>query len=184
MIGVPWGLLAGLGGTIVDEVAMRAADAVLSFPGLLLALGVIASIGPSLWHAMAAVGFLASPALARLLRSGVLPIRNSEYVLVARSLGVSRTRIAFRHVLPNAMGPVLVQLFASASTMLIVEAGLNFLGFGVQPPEPSWGGDLANAYLYFSSNPFGTVVPGVAIVIGAWSMSAVGDYIRETAVFG
>lgn len=179
IIGIPWGLLAGFGGAVLDEVLMRAADGLMSFPGILLALGFISVLGPSLYHAMIAVGIVNAPAIARLLRSTVLPIRKAEYVLVSGSLGASRWRIALRHVLPNAMGPVVVQAFSLCSVFLIVGAGLSFLGFGVQPPAPSWGADLVNAYQYFVNNPFGTVVPGIAITVAAWSLSAVGDGVRE-----
>jgi peptide/nickel transport system permease protein len=179
VIGIPWGLIAGFGGSALDEVLMRAADGLLSFPGIVLALGFISVLGPSLYHAMIAIGVIAAPAMARLLRSTGLPIRQAEYVLVSGALGASRLRIALRHVLPNAMGPVLVQGFSLASIFLIVGAGLSFLGFGVQPPAPSWGADLVNAYQYFVVNPFGTVVPGLIITIAAWSISAVGDGVRE-----
>lgn len=182
LIGVPWGLAAGFGSTAVDEVLMRIGDAFLSFPALILAIGIIAVLGPSLVHSMGAIGVISAPSIARLLRAEVLPVKRAEYVLVAGSLGASRWRIALRHVLPNAMAPVLVQTFALASYFLIVEAALGFLGLGVPPPNPSWGQDLANAYLYFISNPYSTVAPGLAITIGAWSLSAVGDGIREALV--
>jgi peptide/nickel transport system permease protein len=179
IIGIPWGLMAGFGGPVADEVLMRAADGLLSFPGIVLALAFISALGPSLYHAMIALGVTAAPAVARLLRSTVLPIRKAEYALVSSALGARPLRIALRHVLPNAMGPVLVQGFSLASLFLIVGAGLSFLGFGVQPPAPSWGADLVTAYQYFVVNPFGTVVPGVVITIAAWSISAVGDGVRE-----
>jgi peptide/nickel transport system permease protein len=181
-IGIPWGLLAGFGGSVLDEVLMRAADGLMSFPGILLALGFISALGPSLYHAMIAIGVVNAPAIARLLRSTVLPIRSAEFVLVSGSLGASRWRIALRHVLPNAVGPVVVQAFSLCSIFLIVGAGLSFLGFGVQPPAPSWGSDLVNAYQYFINSPFATVVPGIAITIAAWSLSAVGDGVRELLV--
>jgi peptide/nickel transport system permease protein len=183
IIGIPWGLIAGFGGAVLDEVLMRAADGLMSFPAIVLALAFISVLGPSLFHAMLALGVIAAPTLARLLRSTVLPITRAEYVLVSGALGTSRLRIALRHVLPNAMGPVLVQGFALGSLFLIVGAGLSFLGFGVQPPAPSWGADLVNAYQYFTVDPFGTVVPGLVITIAAWSLSAIGDGVREVVIF-
>lgn len=184
ILGVPWGLAAGFCGTVVDEILMRVADALMSFPALLLAIGVVSVLGASMFHSMAAIGVISAPGIARLLRAAVLPIRESQFVQVAGSLGVSRLRIAFRHVLPNAMAPVVVQTFAIASYFLIIEAALGFLGLGVPPPAPSWGQDLANAYQTFASNPFATVVPGIAITLGAWSISATGDGIREVLVDG
>jgi peptide/nickel transport system permease protein len=184
VIGIPWGLAAGFCGSVVDEILMRIADALMSFPALLLAIGVVSVLGPSMFHSMAAIGVISAPGIARLLRAAVLPIRDSQFVQIAGSLGVSRLRIAIRHVLPNAMAPILVQTFAIASYFLIIEAALGFLGLGVPPPSPSWGQDLANAYQTFASNPFATVVPGIAITLGAWSISATGDGIREVLVDG
>ena len=102
--------------------------------------------------------------------------------LIAGSLGVSRLRIALRHVLPNAMAPVLVQTFALGAQFLIVQAALGFLGLGAPPPAPSWGQDMADAYLNFTSDPFATIVPGVAITLGAWSISSIGDGLRDLLV--
>lgn len=182
VIGVPWGLAAGFFGTVVDEFLMRVADALLSFPPLVLAIGVVSALGPSIVHSMVAVGVISAPGIARLLRSAVLPVRDAQFVLIAGSLGVSRLRIAVRHVLPNAMAPVIVQTVAVASYLLIVEAALGFLGLGVPPPAASWGSDMAGAYLNFTANPTATIVPGLAITIGAWSLSAVGDGLRDVLV--
>lgn len=181
-LGVPWGLAAGFSGAAVDELLMRIADALLSFPALILAIGVVSALGPSMSHAMVTVGFISAPGVARLLRSAVLPVRGAQFVLIARSLGVSRPRIALRHVLPNAMAPVVVQAVAAASYFLIVEAALSFLGLGVPPPTPSWGADMASAYLNFTANPAATLVPGLAITVGAWSISVVGDGLRDVLV--
>jgi ABC-type dipeptide/oligopeptide/nickel transport system permease subunit len=178
-LGVPWGLAAGFFGAAVDEVLMRIADSLLSFPPLVLAIGVVSALGPSISHAMVTVGVISAPGIARLLRSAVLPVRNAQFVLIARSLGVSRPHIALRHVLPNAMAPVIVQTVAAASYFLIVEAALSFLGLGVPPPSPSWGADMASAYLNFTANPAATVVPGLAITLGAWSISVLGDGLRN-----
>ncbi len=182
VLGVPWGLAAGFSGAAADEVLMRIADAMLSFPPLILAIGVVSALGSSITHAMVTVGVISAPGLARLLRSATLPLRGAEFVLIAQSLGVSRWRIAVRHVLPNAMAPAVVQTVAAASYFLIVEAALSFLGLGVPPPSPSWGADMATAYLNFTGDPAATIVPGLAITIGAWSISAVGDGLRDVLV--
>jgi peptide/nickel transport system permease protein len=180
VLGIPWGLAAGYAGRVVDEILMRLCDALMSFPALLLAIGIVALLGPSMLHSMLAIGIVSAPSIARLLRSAVLPVKKAEFVLIAGSLGVSRWRTALRHVLPNAMAPVLVQTFALGSYFLIIEAALGFLGLGVPPPTPSWGQDMANAYLSFTSNPYATVVPGLIITIGAWSISSIGDGIRQS----
>jgi peptide/nickel transport system permease protein len=177
--GVPWGLVSGYRRGLVDEVLMRAADAVFSFPGVVLAVAITGVLGPSLEHSMASVGFVFSPSIARLLRASVLTLHQADFVLVARSLGVGPVRTALRHVLPNAMAPVLVQLCALASLGLLIESGLGFLGLGVQPPAPNWGGDLALAYQYFTAEPLLTVAPGLAVTAGALLLSQVGDGLRR-----
>lgn len=182
VLGIPWGLAAGFSGTVVDEVLMRIADALISFPALILAIGVVSVLGPSMVNGMVTVGVICSPVIARLLRSAVLPLREAQFVLIAGSLGVSRPLIAVRHVLPNAIAPVVVQTFALGAQFLIVQAALGFLGLGTPPPSPSWGQDMANAYLHFTADPFATIVPGVAITIGAWSLSSVGDGLRDVLV--
>lgn len=179
ILAIPWGLAAGYGGKVADEILMRIGDGILSFPPLVLAIGAVSVLGPTLLHSMAAVGVIFAPSVARLLRGAVLPLRKSEFVLVSRSLGTRPLRVAFRHVLPNALGPVMVQLFSLASITLILEAGLGFLGLGVPPPAPSWGNDLANSYQYFISVPLATVFPGILITVAAWSISVVGDGVRR-----
>jgi ABC-type dipeptide/oligopeptide/nickel transport system permease subunit len=179
VIGVPWGLAAGYIGGAVDEASMRLADAVLSIPGLVLAVAITGVVGSGLTMSMVAVGVIFAPSIAMLLRSNIVPIRRIDYVLVSRSLGVSNTRAAFRHILPNAIAPVLVQACGLASLALIVQAALGFLGLGVNPPDPSWGGDLADIYVNFTEAPFATVIPGVVIVVAAFSLSRIGDAIRS-----
>ncbi len=184
IVGIPWGLIAGFGGKVVDEGLMRVADIFFSFPALILSIGIISVLGPSLVHSMVAVGVAFAPSIARLLRGATLPLRRADFVLVASSLGVRRTRIVLRHVMPNAIAPILVQLFALASITLIIEAALGFLALGAQPPAPSWGNDLATAYTYFLSNPTATIAPGVCIAIAAWGLGALGDGLREVFIFG
>lgn len=184
IIGIPWGLIAGFGGKAADETLMRVADMFFSFPALILSIGIISVLGPSLVHSMVAVGVAFSPSIARLLRGAALPLKRADFVLVASSLGVRRARIVLRHVMPNAIAPILVQMFALASITLIIQAALGFLSLGAQPPAPSWGNDLATAYSYFLSNPTATVAPGICIAIAAWSLSALGDGLREVFIFG
>jgi peptide/nickel transport system permease protein len=179
VLGVPWGLIAGYGGAVIDELLMRIADAILSFPGIVLAIAITGILGPSLRNAMLSVGFVFAPVIARLLRSAVLPIRNAEFVLVSRSLGVGAVRVAVRHVLPNAFAPVLVQLFGLASLSFIIEAALAFLGLGVQPPNAAWGADLQQAYTNFTAAPLNTVAPGIIITVAALCVSVIGDGVRN-----
>lgn len=178
IFGVPWGLISGYVGGIVDEVLMRVADAVISFPGLLLTITIVGALGPGLFNAMLSVGVVLSPVIARLLRSSLLPLRQAEFVRISRSLGTPVVVTALRHVLPNAMAPVLVQLTSLASLALLIEAALGFLGLGVQLPAPDWGADLANAYRFFVSDPSATVAPGFVLTITAFCISQVGDGLR------
>ncbi|GGU14981.1 ABC transporter permease [Nocardioides albus] len=177
-IGIPWGLAAGYVGGVADEISMRVADAFLSIPGLVLAVAITGVVGSGLTMSMIAVGVIFSPSIAMLLRSNIIPIRRSNYLRAARALGVSDLRAAVRHVLPNAFGPVLVQVCGLASLCLIVQAALGFLGLGITPPNPSWGGDLADVYLFFTQAPFATVIPGLLIATAAFSISRIGDAIR------
>jgi peptide/nickel transport system permease protein len=179
VLGVPWGLVAGYGGGVVDEVVMRIADAILSIPGIVLAIAITGILGPSLRNSMLAVGFVFAPIIARLLRSAVLPIRNAEFVMVARSFGLDPVRVSVRHVLPNAFAPVLVQLFGLASLSFIIEAALAFLGLGVQAPNPAWGADLQQAYTNFTAAPLTTVAPGLIITVAALCVSVIGDGVRN-----
>jgi peptide/nickel transport system permease protein len=178
LIGIPWGLIAGFLGGWPDEILMRVADGVLAVPGIVLAVAVVGMLKPSLVNAMIAIGFVFSPTVARLMRSQALPLMKADYVSAALLAGASRWRAMWRHVFPNAMGPVFVQLCSLASLALIVEAGLSFLGMAVQPPAPSLGGDLAGAYLSFNRSPWGTVAPGLAIATVAFLISRVGDEFR------
>jgi peptide/nickel transport system permease protein len=182
VLGIPWGLIAGYGGAVVDEILMRVADALLSFPGIVLAIAITGILGPSLRNAMLAVSVVFAPIIARLMRSAVLPLRNAEFVMVSRALGANPLKVTFRHVVPNALAPVLVQLFGLASLSFIIEAALSFLGLGVQPPTASWGADLAQAYTNFTAAPLNTVAPGITITLAALSVSAVGDGVRRLLV--
>jgi len=175
---IPWGLLAGYLGGIWDEVLMRLADGFIAFPGLVLALAIAGVVGPSLGTTMATVGFVFAPTAARLLRTAVLPLPNADYVLVSRSVGTSASRAALRHILPNAMAPLVVQLCALGSLALLIEASMSFLGLGVQPPAPSWGADLSLAYQQFTSAPLLTVAPGLLITLLAFLLTQIGAGLR------
>jgi peptide/nickel transport system permease protein len=179
VIGIPWGLLAGFLGGGADSLLMRLADVWLAFPGIVLAIAITGVLGPSLFHSMLSVGLVFAPVIARLVRIGVLNVRRREFVLISRSLGVSRLRCAVTHILPNSFGPALVQIWVNLSIGLIIEAALSFLGLGVQPPAPSWGGILADAYQQFISVPLETVAPGLTIFVTAFALAQVGDGLRR-----
>jgi peptide/nickel transport system permease protein len=179
VIGVPLGLIAGFRGGLVDEVVMRVADTVLAFPALVLAVGVVAMLGPGLTNAMIAVGVVFSPSLARLMRAQVLSVKEQLYVEAAVTFGSSAPAVVRRHVIPNAIQPVVVQTSLLFAIALIAEAGLSFIGLGVQPPHPSWGSMLGRAYKFMNLAPLQVVAPGVMVMLTALAFNAIGDSLRD-----
>ncbi len=179
-IGLVLGSLAGYLGGFVDSLIMRCMDVMLAIPGLLLAIGVVAALGPGLWQIMIAVGITNVPIFARLLRGSVLAQREQDFVLAARAVGARRRAILFSHILPNAMSPVIVQGTLAMATAIIDVAGLGFLGLGPQDPgTPEWGTMLTQVDLYLQSAPFLAIAPGVAIVISVLGFNLIGDGLRE-----
>ncbi|MBV9748453.1 MAG: ABC transporter permease [Acetobacteraceae bacterium] len=179
LIGVPVGLAAGLGGKWADIGISRTIDALLSFPAITLAVGVTGVLGVGLTNGMIAVGITFSPQLARLVRSRTLVGRGELYVDAARVYNASPLRIALRHVLPNAMPPVIVQISLLLAGALLAEAALSFLGLGVQPPTASWGAMLARAYNYMDVAPAQMYPPGVAVLLTAMAFNALGESMRS-----
>lgn len=178
--GMLLGAIAGFVGGVVDSLIMRSMDVMLAIPGLLLAIGIAAMLGPSLWHVMIAVGVANIPIFARLLRGTVLGQRESDYVLAARSVGVRKRIILSSHILPNSMSPVIVAGTLALATAIIDVAGLGFLGLGSQDPAtPEWGTMLTNADLYLGTAPFLALFPGLAIVVIVLAFNLIGDGMRE-----
>lgn len=179
-IGVVFGSIAGYLGGAIDSLIMRSMDVMLSIPGLLLAIGIVAALGPGLWQIMIAVGTTNVPIFARLLRGSILAQRENDFVLAARSVGVPRRKILFSHILPNAMSPVIVQGTLALATAIIDVAGLGFLGLGPQDPgTPEWGTMLTQVDRYLQSAPFLAIIPGIAIVISVLGFNLIGDGLRE-----
>lgn len=174
-IGITLGLAAGSLGGVVDAILMRVVDAMLAFPGIILALAVIGILGPGLTNAMFALGIVYSPRLARLLRGQVLLIRQREYVEAAILSGMSMVRVMLVHILPNSLRPIFVQWFLMLSFALLAEAGLSFLGLGVQPPDASWGHMLARGYRTMSHSSWQILFPSLAITLSVLAINQVGD---------
>ncbi len=177
--GVLAGLLAGWLGGRVDDLVMRIADVQLAFPVIMLAIAIVAVVGTS---PVALVGVLALSGWvlhARTVRANVLTIRHLEYVEAAAALGASRVRTVLRHVLPNTLAPILVIASSQFATMVLLESGLSFLGLGVQPPRPSWGGMLAEGRDYLSSAWWLATMPGVAISLVVLGANLLGDGLRD-----
>ncbi|MFT3854626.1 MAG: ABC transporter permease [Ilumatobacteraceae bacterium] len=174
-IGVPLGLADGFARGKVDAVIMRCVEAIQSFPGLVLAIGVTGALGTSLINSMFAVGLVFSPTVMRLVRSRVLSVREEPFVQAGVTFGASGKRLMWRYVLPNSIQPVLVQLPLLLAFALIAEASLSFLGLGIQPPAPSWGSSLGRAYASSARAPWQVIAPGVLIVLVALSFNLLGD---------
>lgn len=178
-VGVLTGLLAGYTGGIVDQVFSRIIDALLAFPGILLAISITNALGPSLTNAMLAVGILGIPTYFRLTRGQVLQAREFEYVHAARVLGASQPRIIFRHVLPNVINPLIVGASIASSGAILALASLSFLGIGTQPPTPDWGSMMFAAAGYLNNYPWLVFGPGAAIFITVFSFYMLGDALRD-----
>ena len=178
-LGVPIGMTAGLVGGFVDALISRLTDAFLACPFLILAIALAAFLGPNLTNAMIAIGVSATPIFVRLTRAQVLNVKVEEYIEAARALGNSPFRIAWRHVLPNILAPVIVQSTLAIAAAIIAEASLSFLGLGQQPPNPSWGSMLNTAKNFMSQAPWMAVWPGASIFLLVLSFNLLGDGLRD-----
>jgi peptide/nickel transport system permease protein len=178
LIGVPVGVLAGYLGGWVDAVISRVIDSFLSFPAIVLAIAVTGALGIGLTNGMISVGIVFAPQLARLVRARTLVVRNELYVDAARCFGGSTKRILWRHVLPNAIQPVIVQVTLLLAAALLAEASLSFLGLGIQSPDPSWGAMLARAYQNMEIAPEQMYPPGIAILVTALAFNTLGESLR------
>jgi peptide/nickel transport system permease protein len=178
-LGVSSGLISGYFGGRVDDIIMRIMDALLAFPTLVLALAITAALGPGLRNAMIAIGIVGTPIFARLTRGQVLSVREREFVEAARTLGARHGRIMLRHILPNVMAPLIVQMSLSVAVAILAEATLSFLGLGVQPPEPSWGSMVSRGKDYLDLAPWLAFAPGGAILLAVMGFNFVGDAIRD-----
>jgi peptide/nickel transport system permease protein len=178
-LGVPLGLIAGYFGGKVDDIIMRFADMVLAFPSLLLAIAIVASLGPSLMNALIAVSLPWWPWYTRLMRSQVLSIREMQFVESARAIGVSRWRIMFRHILPNCLSPIIVQATLDMGYIILAIAGLGFLGLGTQPPTADWGVMVSDGREFFMIQWWISTFSGGAIFLTVLAFNLVGDGIRE-----
>ena len=178
-LGLPFGMLAGYAGGVLDAIVSRITDAMLAVPFLILAIALAAFLGPSLGNAMIAIGITATPIFVRLARGQVMNVRAEEYVEAARAVGNPPVRILLRHVLPNILPPMIVQATLAIAAAIIAEASLSFLGLGQQPPAPSWGSMLNTAQRFLTQAPWMAVFPGVAIFLTVFAFNLVGDGLRD-----
>jgi peptide/nickel transport system permease protein len=178
-LGLVLGMSAAYYGGGLDNVIMRLMDVILAFPYILLAIAVVAILGPGLQNAMIAIGIVYVPHYARVIRGSVLSIRARDYVDAARALGASDNRVMWQHVLPNALAPVIVQTTLNVGTAIIDTAGLSFLGLGTQPPTPDWGNMLSAGRSYVIDSPWIATFPGLAILVTVLAFNLMGDALRD-----
>ncbi|MBE3638336.1 ABC transporter permease subunit [Mangrovicoccus sp. HB182678] len=177
--GILIGLLAGFFGSWVDAVLMRIMDVILAFPSLLLALVLVAVLGPGLTNAMIAIAIVYQPHFARLTRAAVMAEKNREYVVAAQVAGAGRARLMFRTILPNCLAPLIVQATLSFSAAVLDSAALGFLGMGAQPPAPEWGTMLAEAREFILRAWWVVTLPGLAILVSVLAINLMGDGLRD-----
>jgi ABC-type dipeptide/oligopeptide/nickel transport system permease subunit len=179
VVGVPLGAVSGFYGGWVDLIIQRLVDVLLSFPGFLLALALVALLGVGLGNVIVAVGLGVVPAFVRLVRASALSTRHHGYVDAARGYGASGPKIIVRHVLPNALPPVVIQATLGLGSTLLTAAGLGFLGLGVQQPRPEWGAMLGEGRQFIFSNPNLATFPGIAIFLTVLAFNLIGDGLRD-----
>lgn len=179
LLGVSLGAIAGYYGGIIDNIIMRLMDIQLSFPMILLAILIVAILGPGIPNTIIAVAFPSVPVFARLVRGTFLSTKTLEYVEAAKALGSGDLRIIFRHLLPNSLAPIMVQGSLRAATILLTVAGLSFLGLGVQPPTPEWGALLSDGRAFLRIAPWIIISPGIAIMLVVLGLNLLGDGLRD-----
>ncbi|MEK4170204.1 ABC transporter permease [Lysinibacillus sp. FSL L8-0312] len=179
VFGILIGGIAGYIGGWIDEIFMRTMDALMAFPGIILALMLVAVFGPGITNTAIALGIIAIPAIARIARSGFVQQRDSEYVLAAKLIGVKPYSIMFRHILPNISSQIIVAATVTFATAMLAEAALSYLGLGVQPPNPSWGRMLKDSQAYLIGAPWYTYAPGGAITILVLGLYMLSNALRD-----
>jgi peptide/nickel transport system permease protein len=179
VVGTVIGLVAGYAGGLVDEALMRLTEVFLAFPALILAMAIAGALGPSLTNAIIAIAAVTWAVYARLVRGQILSLRRREFVEAARAIGASRARIIVRHLLPNAIAPLMIQASFDLGSSIIAAAGLSFIGFGAQPPTPEWGVMISEGRNYISTQPWLSLFPGLAILLAVGSFNLLGDGLRD-----
>ena len=178
-IGILLGIVSGYYGGPLDTFIMRVMDILLAFPGILLALAIVSVLGGSLTNVIIAVGVFSVPAFARIVRGSTLSVRKLEYIDAVKALGASDARIIFKHILPNVMSPIIVQVTLRIATAILTASGLAFLGLGAKPPTPEWGAMLSDGRAFMNTAPHLVLFPGVAIVLVVLAFNIFGDGLRD-----
>ena len=179
LVGMILGLIAGYFGRWIQAVIMRVMDALMAFPMILLALVIAALLGGGLRNVMIALGIALVPGYARLMCGQVLSIKENDYILAEHSIGASSLRIMFKHVFPNCLPPLIVMITMMMGMTILAEAGLSYLGIGIEPPQAAWGGMINDGYSRITSNPLLSFAPGIAIMLVVFAFNMVGDGLRD-----
>jgi peptide/nickel transport system permease protein len=180
VVGTFLGMVGGYYGGKLDHLIMRLMDILLAFPGIFLAISIIAVLGTGLTNLMLAAGIYSVPQFARIVRGSVLTLKEKEFIEAARAVGENDFNILFRYLLPNSIAPIIIQTTLRMATVLLTASGLSFLGLGVQPPTPEWGAMLSNARAYLITAPHVATVPGLAIMLVVMGFNLFGDGLRDS----
>lgn len=178
VVGVTLGLLAGYYKRL-DNIIMRVMDIMLAFPGTLLAIAIVAALGPGMWNVVIAIGIWSVPTIARIVRGQVLSIKTKEYIVATQAIGCRDVRILFKHILPNCIAPVIVYSTMRIASSIMSAASLSFLGLGAQPPIPEWGAMIAEGRSFLYNAPHIATVPGIAIMLVVFAFNLLGDGLRD-----
>ncbi|MFT8319082.1 MAG: ABC transporter permease [Sporolactobacillus sp.] len=179
IVGTFLGVIAGYFGKFLDTIISRFFDILLAFPSILLSIAIVTILGPSLNNALVAIAIVNVPVFGRLVRSRVLTVKEEEYIMAARSVGMGNTRIIMKHILPNSFAPIIVQGTLNIATAILDAAGLGFLGMGAQPPQPEWGTMLSESRQYITNAPWTVLFPGLAIILVVVGFNLMGDGLRD-----
>lgn len=179
VVGGTLGAAAAYYGGVVDNVIMRIMDMFTAIPGTLLALAIVAALGASMINLLIAIAISSVPGFVRLIRSTVMTVVESDYIEAARACGTMDRRIILHHIMPNAIGPIIVQTTTSISGMILQASGLSFIGMGVQPPTPEWGAMISEAREFMRQDPWMMIFPGACIILAALSFNLIGDGLRD-----
>ena len=180
VIGTLLGMIGGYYGGKMDHLIMRLMDILLAFPGIFLAIAIIAVLGPGLTNLMLAAGIYSIPQFARIVRGSVLSLKEKEFIEAARAIGENDFNLLFRYLLPNSIAPIIIQTTLRMATVLLTASGLSFLGLGVQPPTAEWGAMLSNARAYLITAPHVATIPGLAIMVVVMGFNLFGDGLRDS----
>ncbi len=173
------GATAGYYGGRIDDILMRIMDIFLAIPSLLLAISIVAALGPGMLNLLIALSISQVPRFARIVRSSILSVKDQEFIEAARACGTKNGRIIMKHILPNAMGPIIVQATLNMASTILNIAALSFIGLGIQPPTPEWGSMLSDVKTQMRYYPYLAIIPGIAIIIAVMSLNLIGDGLRD-----